>query len=284
MSKQFKSAALEKLKTLILQREEKVKTSDLWNQINLQTLLEPDSNGRNFFHFVSLNGSIKNLPEQYLTKENLLSDDNNGHNCYHMLISKGKLRDIPLKLLSKDVLKVCGKDGMTSYHASTLWNQGIGGIPDDLWDKEAITAGEHTKGATALHLAAKNKFRGIPETLITAETLKIKDKEGTSVLHEAIRNGGVSKIPRELLTPNALTEKNKLGVSPIEEDWLTYVPFEGQEIENPKIFKKMDVRQLMCAAEKTRGSEIKKLYEKEIMKRKLTEKIQKKGDVKTLEI
>jgi hypothetical protein len=276
--------ALEQLKYLTIKSELPPENDIIWKRVGLENLQKLDDQGLNFFHHVCAVGNIKQIPLKYLTQENLSLKDREGNNCFHILAARGKILELPKEFLTKDNLRKKNNMGMTSYHAGTICNPGYGSIPISLWDDIDTKTQEFTLGKTPMHLSAKHKFRGIPRELVTQETLSLIDHEGTTVLHEAIRNNGLNSIPKSLLTPELLLKKNRLGISPVQESYLKHIPFEGQEKSDPTILKLMDVEQLEYVKAKIREQTIKELYQKELKKRMIKIEIGTLGMEKTLEI
>lgn len=279
--------SLKKLKWLV-KTKKLSHNNPLWDKIPLKKLLllsnEKSEQGNNFFHLVCSEGELHDIPSKYIDTNILTQPNKDGNTCFHILASRGKILDIPKNLLTKKYLRIENKTGMTSYHASTIFNLGYGDIPKELWEQQDIEKQELIKGKTPMHLAAKHNFRGIPKEMMTESNLLLEDYEGTTALHEGIRNGAVDAIPKEFLNPPNMLRKNNLGVSPIEENWLYTIPFEGQETDNPEITKMPDETQLKTIIKKVRNSSIKELYQKELKKLELKKTIGLKNAEQTLQI
>ena len=72
-------------------------------------------------------------------------------------------------------------------------------------------------GRTALHVFAEAvAIEYVPQELLNATNLAIRDCHGNTVIHEVAKRGQLAEIPSQLLTPEVLTEKDLFGTTPMQ--------------------------------------------------------------------
>jgi hypothetical protein len=118
----------------------------------------------------ALNGQIKDIPKEFLTRETLLEKSDDGDLLLHDIIKRGNLNDLAEEFLKEEYL---------------------------LFKNDC--------GQTALHIAAHSgNLKDIPKSLLTPKNLSSPDEYGARPIEETIYGSCTQAIPEELLDSNKL--------------------------------------------------------------------------------
>jgi ankyrin repeat protein len=185
-----------------------------------ENLIKRNGRGQNIIQKALEKGCLNQLPIKSIegiTKKVLLMIDENGQNCFHTAAKYGNLAQIPKKFLTTENLEITN-DFMETPHHILAKNGGLGEL-DSLQEggiKITSLLKKDPKGFNCFHIAIEKKQ--LDPYLISRLTKAIlleETKQKENLLHLCAKHGALSKIPKEMITAEAMHTKDKYERTPI---------------------------------------------------------------------
>ena len=152
-------------------------------------LTAEDKDDETYLHTAALCGQLDSEPKELLTAENILAKDDWGRNVIYFAAVGRCLNQVPSALLTEENMLVVDKEGRTVVHCAAV--QGcLTQVPEKVL-VAALLLKDCVSG-TPIHDAAKYGYLGrIPKELLTLENMTVRNKYGETAIHLAACYGDV---------------------------------------------------------------------------------------------
>lgn len=182
-------------------------------------ILKTNGNGDSILTHAVLSKNLRQIPKDSITARALqsplspLSPPSSQENIIHAIIRLHQLKDVPEAMLTEEVLSSKTRNGDTAYHKiATMVNEDY----PNIWNQKTITLKDASE-VTPMHLLTNHCPWSIPNHLLTKENLRLKDKQGQTVLDYWSREINWRLIPLDIISEDdLLLNKNIKIKSPLD--------------------------------------------------------------------